>query len=63
MMDFVKSSKWMYLAATLMFAGATFQIVDGHWLFAAICLAAAASFMALGNKYRRHEADGDSQMS
>ena len=55
MLDFVRSSKWMYLAATLMFAGATFQIADGRWLLATICFAAAASFVALGNKYRKHQ--------
>ena len=61
MLDFVKGSKWMYLAATLMFAGATFQIGDGQWLPAIVCFAAATCFMAMGSKYRRREAGGDSQ--
>lgn len=57
MLDALKTSKWLYLAATLMFAGATFQVVDGHWLPAVICIAAAASFAAIAGRRRREETD------
>ena len=46
MLDTLKTSKAMFLAALLMFAGATFQITDDHWIAAAVCFAAATSFMA-----------------
>lgn len=48
-------SKWLLLAALLMFVGATFQIADGHWIHAAVCFGAATSFMALAHRHRQQE--------
>lgn len=61
MLDTLKTSKVMFLAALLMFAGATFQITDDHWIAAAVCFAAATSFMAMGGKLRKREARHSSQ--
>lgn len=48
-------SKWLLLAALLMFVGATFQIADGRWIYAAVCFGAATSFMALAHRHRKQE--------
>ena len=48
-----KISKWLALAALLMFAGATFQITGDHYIPGAVCFAAAASFAYSANVYRK----------
>ncbi len=48
-----KISKWLALAALLMFAGATFQITGDHYIRGAICFVAAASFTYSANLYRK----------
>ena len=48
-----KISKWLALAALLMFVGATFQITSDHYILGAICFAAAASFAYSANQYRK----------
>lgn len=55
MLERLQYSKWLSVAALLMFAGATFQIADGHWGLAAVCFGAAASFMALSAKRAKLE--------
>ena len=50
-----KVSKWLALAALLMFAGATFQITGDHYNRGAICFFAAASFAYSANLYRKKE--------
>lgn len=50
-----KISKWMTLAALLMFVGATFQITSDHYILGAICFCAAASFAYSANVYRKRE--------
>ena len=51
----IKISKWLALAALLMFVGATFQITRDHYLLGAICFVAAASFAYSTNLYRKKE--------
>ena len=46
-------SKWLALAALLMFVGATFQITSDHYILGAICFVAAASFAYSANLYRK----------
>ena len=48
-----KISKWLALAALLMFVGATFQITGDHYIPGAVCFAAAASFAYSANVYRK----------
>ena len=48
-----KISKWLTLAALLMFVGATFQITSDHYILGAICFVAAASFAYSANLYRK----------
>ena len=48
-----KSSKWLALAALLMFVGATFQITSDHYMLGVICFAAAVSFSCSANVYRK----------
>ena len=48
-----KISKWLALAALLMFVGATFQITSDHYILGAICFVAAASFAYSANLYRK----------
>lgn len=48
-------SKWLALAALLMFVGATFQITSDHYILGAICFVAAASFAYSANLYRKKE--------
>ena len=48
-----KISKWLALAALLMFVGATFQITSDHYILGAICFAAAASSAYSANLYRK----------
>ena len=48
-----KISKWLALAALLMFVGATFQITGDHYIPGAFCFAAAASFAYSANVYRK----------
>ena len=50
-----KKSKWMALAALLMFVGATFQITSDHYMLGVICFAAAVSFSCSANVYRKKE--------
>ena len=50
-----KSSKWLALAALLMFVGATFQIASDHYMLGVICFAAAVSFSCSANVYRNKE--------
>lgn len=50
---FEKKSKLFCLAAVLMFAAATFQIVGDRFLIGAVCFGAAACFMAAAGKYRK----------
>ena len=50
-----KISKWLALAALLMFVGATFQITSDRYVLGAICFAAAASFAYSANLYRKKE--------
>ena len=47
------TAKWWSLAAVLMFAAATFQIVSERFLLGAICFGAAACFLSLAGKYRK----------
>ncbi len=51
----VSKSKWMALAAILMFVGATFQITSNHYMLGVICFAAAVSFSCSANVYRKQE--------
>ena len=48
-----KISKWLALAALLMFVGATFQITGDHYIPGAVCFATAASFAYSANVYRK----------
>ena len=48
-----KISKWLALAALLMFVGATFQITSDHYILGAGCFVAAASFAYSANLYRK----------
>ncbi len=50
-----KKSKWLALAALLMFVGATFQIASDHFMLGVICFAAAVSFSCSANAYRKKE--------
>jgi len=45
-------SKWLALAALLMFVGATFQIANDHFILGIICFGAAAAFTTSANVYR-----------
>ncbi len=47
-----KKSKWLALAALLMFVGATFQIANDHPVLGIICFGAAAAFTTSANVYR-----------
>ena len=47
-----KISKWLALAALLMFVGATFQIANDHFILGIICFGAAAAFTTSANVYR-----------
>ena len=47
-----KKSKWLALAALLMFVGAVFQIVNDHFILGIICFGAAATFASSANVYR-----------
>jgi len=55
MLESLKSARWLSVAALLMFVGATFQMADGHWIYAAMCFVAAASFMALAKRHQKVE--------
>jgi hypothetical protein len=57
MLKRLEYSKWLSVAALLMFVGATFQIADGHWVLAAVCFGPAASFMALSAERGKLEND------
>ena len=48
-------SKWLALAALLMFVGATFQIANDHFILGIICFGAAAAFTTSANVYRERE--------
>ena len=48
-------SKWLMIAALLMFVGATFQIASDHYMLGVICFAAAVSFSCSAEVYRKKE--------
>ncbi len=50
-----KISKWLVLAALLMFVGATFQITSDHYMLGVVCFAAAVSFSCSAEVYRKRE--------
>ena len=50
-----KISKWLALAALLMFVGATFQITSDHYMPGVVCFAAAVSFSCFAEVYREKE--------
>ena len=50
-----KTSKWLTLAALLMFAGATFQLTSDHYMPGVVCFAAAVSFSCSAEVYREKE--------
>ena len=50
-----KISKWLTLAALLMFVGATFQIASDHYMLGVVCFAAAVSFSCSAEVYRKKE--------
>ncbi len=50
-----KKSKWLALAALLMFVGATFQIASDNFILGVICFAAAVSFSCSAKVYRKKE--------
>ena len=54
-------AKYWSLAAVLMFATATFQIVSGRFLLGAIFFGAAACFLSAAGKYRKNEAEENGQ--
>ena len=54
-------TKWWSLAAVLMFAAATFQIVSDHFLLGAIFFGAAVCFTSAATKYRKKEAEENRQ--
>ena len=54
-------AKWWSLAAVLMFATATFQIVSERFLLGAVCFGAAACFLSAAGKYRKREAEENRQ--
>ena len=51
------ASKWLYFAATFMFAAATFQVVDGKWLPTAFFFALATACICFAKKYQKAEVD------
>ena len=50
-----KISKWLALAALLMFVGATFQMTSDHYMLGVVCFAAAVSFSCSAEVYRKKE--------
>ena len=46
-------AKWWSLAAVLMFAAATFQIVSERFLLGAVCFGVAVCFLSVAGKYRK----------
>ena len=50
-----KISKWLTLAALLMFVGATFQITSYHYMLGVVCFAAEVSFSCSAEVYRKKE--------
>ena len=52
-----KVSRWWNLAAVFMFAAATFQIVNDHFLLGAIFICAAVCFMSAAGIYRKKETE------
>ena len=50
-----KISKWLALAALLMFVGATFQITSDHYMLGVVCFAAAVSSSCSAEVYRKKE--------
>ena len=50
-----KLSKWLALAALLMFAGAAFRITRDHYMPGVVCFAAAVSFSCSAEVYRKTE--------
>jgi hypothetical protein len=50
-----KISKWLTLAALLMFVGATFQITSDHYMLGVVCFAAAVSFFCSAEVQRKRE--------
>ena len=54
-----KTSKWMYLAALLMFVAAVFQITGDHWVLGACFFASAVCFMSAARIYQKKEAESE----
>ena len=50
-------SKWMYLAAVLMFAAAVLQITNDKFILGAIFFGSGVCFMAAARKYQKKESD------
>lgn len=50
-----KASKWMNLAALLLFVVATFQIVSDHFLLGAVYFGAAVCFMTAAAGFKKKE--------
>ena len=50
-----KISKWLTLAALLMFVGATFQIISDHYMLGVVCFSAAVSSSCSAEIYRKKE--------
>ena len=50
-----KISKWLTLAALLMFAGATCQITSEHYMPGVVCFASAESLSCSAEVYRKKE--------
>ena len=50
-----KASKWMNLAALLLFVAATFQIVSDHFLLGVVYFGAAVCFMTAAAGFKKKE--------
>lgn len=50
-------SKWMYLAAVLMFAAAVLHITNDNFLLGAIFFGSGACFMAAAGNFHKKKAD------
>lgn len=48
-------SKWLYFAATLMFAAATFQVIDEKWLPTVLFFGLATVCVSLAKRYQKTE--------
>ena len=57
----VSRSKWLAIAALLMFIGATFHIATGHFISGIICFGAAAAFTTSAKNLREKEDEVDKE--